>query len=51
MRTSIKQKRDFEFAHFPVCSEKTDAGFELSGARLPQNRPQIFPSKRGCAGF
>ena len=51
MRTSIKQKRDFEFAHFPVSAQKTAAGFELSGARLPQNRRRFLRGKRGCVGF
>ena len=47
MRTPIKQKRDFEFADFRGFQEKTAAGFELSGARWPQNRPQIFPANPG----
>ena len=51
MRTSIKQKRDFEFVHFPVSYKETAAGFELSGARLPQNRRRFLGGKRGCAGF
>ena len=51
MITSIKQKRDFEFAHFPVCAEKTGARSELSGARLPQNRRRFLRGKRVCVGF
>ena len=41
MRTSIKQKRDFEFARFSVSVEKTDAGFELSGVAV------AAPSREG----
>ena len=37
----------FYFAYFPVSCPKTDAGFELSGARLPQNRRPLLGRKPG----
>ena len=45
-----QQKREFKIAHFPVCYKETAARFELSGARLPQNRRPFLCSKRGCVG-
>ena len=41
-------ERDLECADFPVCYQKTAVRFELSGARLPQNRPLFLGNKRGC---
>ena len=46
--TATAKRRVFYFAYFPVSCPKTDAGFELSGARLPQNRRPLLGRKRGC---
>ena len=48
--TATAKRRVFYFAYFPVSCPKTDAGFELSGARLPQNRRPLLGRKRGCGG-
>ena len=49
--TATAKRRVFYFADFPVSWEETDAGIELSGARLPQNRRPFLSRKRGCGGF
>ena len=43
--TATAKRRVFYFAYFPVSCPKTDAGFELSGARLPQNRRPLLGRK------
>ena len=48
--TATAKRRVFYFAYFPVSCPKTDAGFELSGARLPQNRRPLQGSKPGSGG-
>ena len=40
----------YYFSYFPVSCPKTDAGFELSGARLPQNRRPLLGRKPGSGG-
>ena len=44
--TTTAGRRRFYFPHFPVCCKETAARFELSGARLPQNRPREQKRKR-----
>ena len=46
----LPESRVFYFADFPVSWEETDAGIELSGARLPPNRRPFLPRKRGSGG-
>ena len=47
----LKESRVFYFAYFPVSCPKTDAGFELSGARLPPtNRLPLLGRKPGSGG-
>jgi len=36
--TTTAGRRRFYFPHLPVCCKETASRFELSGARLPQNR-------------
>ena len=48
--TATAKRRVFYFAYFPVSCPKTDAGFELSGARLPQNRRPLLGRKPGSGG-
>ena len=48
--TATAKRRVFYFEYFPVSCPKTDAGFELSGARLPPNRRPLLGRKRGCGG-
>ena len=48
---SHQTKTRFRVRSLPGFLEKTAAGFELSGARLPQNRRRFLGRKRGCAGF
>ena len=38
--TTTAGRRRFYFPHLPVSWKETAARFELSGARLPQNRAQ-----------
>ena len=40
------KKRRVEFADFPDFRENSDGTSNISGARLPQNRPQISPEIR-----
>ncbi len=47
----LPESRVSYFADFPVSWEETDAGIELSGARLPQNRCPFLSRKRGCGGY
>ena len=48
--TATAKRRVFYFAYFPVSCPKTDAGFELSGARLPPNRRPLLGRKPGSGG-
>ena len=48
--TTTAGRRRFYFPHLPVSWKETAARFELSGARLPQNRRPFLSSKRGCVG-